>query len=210
MFRPWIELSTHAWTFIVILAADGSRRNPIPPDQSSWSTYGKLEDENRAQLRAILEEAAKASSVRIQQNQCARQKIGDYYASCMGEPAIEKLGAKPLQPELDRIAALRIKQGLAEFVSTTAFPPSLEGGGIALYIPLEPGLQRFQASNRRSGSRRSRLADDRDYYFKDDAKSGWICARPIKRMSPTCLSYLATVPPTRPPKQQLSCVSKPR
>src|SRR5665811_1206583 len=30
------------------------KKNPIPPDQSSWSTYGKLEDENRAQLRTIL------------------------------------------------------------------------------------------------------------------------------------------------------------
>ena len=37
------------------------KNNPIPPDQSSWSTYGKLEDENLAQLRGILEEAAKAN-----------------------------------------------------------------------------------------------------------------------------------------------------
>ena len=29
------------------------KNNPIPPDQSSWGTYGKLEDENRAQLRTI-------------------------------------------------------------------------------------------------------------------------------------------------------------
>ena len=29
------------------------------------------------------------------------QKIGDYYASCMDEGAIEKAGTKPLQPTLD-------------------------------------------------------------------------------------------------------------
>src|SRR3984885_16226510 len=40
------------------------KNNPIPPDQSSWSTYGKLEDDNRVQLRTILEEAAKASDAR--------------------------------------------------------------------------------------------------------------------------------------------------
>src|SRR6266849_2950556 len=40
------------------------RNNPIPPDQSSWGTYGKLEDDNRAQLRAILEEAAKGDGTR--------------------------------------------------------------------------------------------------------------------------------------------------
>ena len=31
------------------------KKNPIPPDQSSWSAYGKLQDENTAQLRGILE-----------------------------------------------------------------------------------------------------------------------------------------------------------
>src|SRR5580700_11367535 len=104
------------------------KKNPIPPDQSNWSTYGKLEDDNRVQLRTILEEAAKASDARGATND-ATKKIGDYYASCMDEPAIEKLGAKPLSPELDRIAALQSKQALAEYVSTTAFPPSVYGGG---------------------------------------------------------------------------------
>src|ERR1700758_4025142 len=55
------------------------KNNPIPPDQSSWGTYGKLEDENRAQLRAILEDAAKTGASR----NSATQKIGDYYSSCM-------------------------------------------------------------------------------------------------------------------------------
>src|ERR1019366_4546661 len=40
------------------------KKNPIPPDQASWSTYGKLEDENRAQLRTILEESAKTGTHR--------------------------------------------------------------------------------------------------------------------------------------------------
>jgi endothelin-converting enzyme/putative endopeptidase len=101
------------------------KKNPIPPDQSNWGTYGKLEDENRAQLRAILEEAANTNRTR----DAVAQKIGDYYASCVDEAAIEKLGAKPLWPALDRIAALKSKQDLAEYAATTAFPPSLYGGG---------------------------------------------------------------------------------
>lgn len=100
------------------------KKNPIPPDQSSWGTYGKLEDENRAQLRTILEDAAKPSVTR----DAITQKIGDYYASCMDEPAIEELGAKPLLPELKRIADLKSKQDLAEYLATAQFPPSLYGG----------------------------------------------------------------------------------
>src|ERR1700735_2232464 len=86
------------------------KKNPIPPDQSSWGTYGKLEDENRAELRAILEEAAQDSRTR----NAVMQKIGDYYASCMDEAAIEKLGAQPLLSELARISGLKSKQDLAE------------------------------------------------------------------------------------------------
>ena len=35
------------------------------------------------------------------------QKIGDYYFSCMDEAAIDKKGLQPLQPELDRIRAMK-------------------------------------------------------------------------------------------------------
>jgi len=34
------------------------KNNPIPPDQSSWDTYSKMQDENRDRLRGILEAAA--------------------------------------------------------------------------------------------------------------------------------------------------------
>src|SRR5271167_4548165 len=50
------------------------KNNAIPPDQASWGTYSKLEDENRAQLRGILEEAAKTGATR----NAVTQKIGDY------------------------------------------------------------------------------------------------------------------------------------
>ena len=101
------------------------KNNPIPPDQSNWGTYGKLEDENRAQLRSILEEASKANTAR----DAVTQKICDYYASCMDEAAIEKLGARPLLPQLERISHLKSKQDLADYAATAQFPPSLYGGG---------------------------------------------------------------------------------
>ena len=40
------------------------------------------------------------------------QKIGDYYSSCMNTSAINADGLKPLQPELDRIDALKDKKEL--------------------------------------------------------------------------------------------------
>jgi putative endopeptidase len=142
------------------------KNNPIPPDQSSWSTYGKLEDENVAQLRGILEDAAKANAPA----RSVTQKIGDYYASCMDEPAIEKLGITPLEPELARIAGLKSKDDLAAYIATAQFPPSLYGGGMLFAFRSD---QDFKDSSQVIGE-----ADqgglglpDRDYYLKDDAKS---------------------------------------
>ena len=45
------------------------------------------------------------------------QKIGDYYASCMDEDAIQAAGLKPLQPEFDRIAALNDKKDLTDLLA---------------------------------------------------------------------------------------------
>src|SRR5271157_6207824 len=86
------------------------KRNPIPPDQSSWDTYSKMQDENRFKLRDILEAAAAPAANR----NAVTQKIGDYYASCMDEKAIDSKGAEPLRPTLDKIAALQSKADLAD------------------------------------------------------------------------------------------------
>src|ERR1700723_1880809 len=53
------------------------KRNPIPPDQSSWDTYSKMQDENLGRLRGILEAASAPNPGR---NPTAR-KIGDHHAS---------------------------------------------------------------------------------------------------------------------------------
>jgi putative endopeptidase len=88
------------------------KKNPIPPDQTSWSVYSKLEDDNKLILRDILESAAKANTSRDATN----QKIGDYYAACMDESAIERAGVAPLRAELERIENLKSKAELASLV----------------------------------------------------------------------------------------------
>ena len=76
------------------------KANPIPPDQGGWGTFNALAIWNVAAVHNTLEDAAKPSADRT----AVQQKVGDYYASCMDEDAINKAGLKPLQPVLDRIA----------------------------------------------------------------------------------------------------------
>jgi putative endopeptidase len=78
-------------------------RNPIPVDQASWSVYGKLYQDNQQFLWGILESLAHADSDRS----ADQQKIGDYFASCMDEAAIERLDAAPMAASLGHISELR-------------------------------------------------------------------------------------------------------
>src|SRR5581483_4037595 len=92
------------------------KNNPIPPDQSSWDLYSKMEDENTARLRDILQTASAADPKR----NAVTQKLGDYYAACTDEQAIESKGAAPLQPMLERIAKISSRQELPEVASSMA------------------------------------------------------------------------------------------
>jgi len=142
------------------------KANPVPPDQSSWGTYGKLQDENLAQLRTILEEAAKADAGKGS----ATQKIGDYYASCMDEAAIDKLGATPLAPELDRIAGLKSKAEIADYLATSQFPTPVYGSG-SLFVFRSSQDAKNSAEVIAEADQGGLSLPDRDYYLKDDDKS---------------------------------------
>jgi putative endopeptidase len=134
--------------------------NRIPPDQTSWSAYGKLADENRQVLRDILERAARPSADRGP----VQQKIGDYYAACMDEKAIDAAGIKPIEEQLAQIGNMQ---------ST--------GDAATVLAAMVDDNMLFDFSSQQDFSDSSQViavADqgglglpDRDYYLKDDPKS---------------------------------------
>ena len=136
------------------------KNNPIPPDQSSWDTYSKMQDENTARLRGILE----ASSAPDPKRNAVTQKIGDYYATCTDETAIEAKGGEPLKPMLDRIARISSKPEIADVAS------SMSTDNVFFRFD---SIQDFRdASQVVANADQGGLGlPDRDYYTKDDAKS---------------------------------------
>ena len=89
------------------------KANPIPPDQAGWGTFNSLAIWNLAAVRDTLEDASRPSASRTP----IQRKAGDYYAACMNEQAINHAGVAPLQPVLDRIAALNDKSQLPELIA---------------------------------------------------------------------------------------------
>src|SRR5258707_7362795 len=146
------------------------RNNPIPPDESRWSVYGKLAWENQRFLWGILDGLAKMTSGRS----LTQQKIGDYFAACMDEAAVEKSGGRPLKPYLDRIVRMKSKRDLPAVLAELHL---VTGGG---------GLFFVFGSNQDFADSTSVIAfaaagglglPDRDYYTKDEDKSKEIPAR---------------------------------
>jgi putative endopeptidase len=84
------------------------RTTPIPPDRSSWGLDAKLVEEASGRTRTLLEDAGRGAAAGSD-----ARKAGDYYAAYMNEAAIEARGLAPLQPQLDRIAAIADRTQLA-------------------------------------------------------------------------------------------------
>jgi putative endopeptidase len=89
------------------------KQTSIPADESSYGQFNELNDQNQLVLKGILEKAAAGGAGRT----ANEQKIGDYYATCMNVEAVNQTGLKPLQPLLDRIDALKSKDGLPELAA---------------------------------------------------------------------------------------------
>jgi endothelin-converting enzyme/putative endopeptidase len=153
------------------------KKNPIPPDQTSWSVYGKLYQDNLIFLRGILEQSGPSTP----QRDAVTQKIGDFYASCMDESAADKRGVAAIQPQLDAIAGLKSVKDMALLIA-----------GVSL--PFGRTLLFAAGSTQDPDNSEQEIADldqgglglpDRDYYTKDDAKSKGIRERYVQHVQKT-------------------------
>ena len=78
----------------------------IPSDRPFDGAFFMLRDKAEAQLRAIIEDAAKSG------DKGEAKQVGDLYASFMDEARADELGIKPIQVELDAIATIQDKSAL--------------------------------------------------------------------------------------------------
>ena len=141
------------------------KENPIPPDQTSWSVYGKLYEDNLNFLRSILEQAAAGSNER----DAVTQKIGDFYGACTDEAGLEKSGLGPLRSELDAIAKLNSVRELAPLLAKLQMTT---GGYRTILFRGGSGQDPDNSEQVIASLDQGGLGlPDRDYYIKEDAKS---------------------------------------
>jgi len=76
--------------------------NTIPPDRARWARFSAIDEKNKVAIKVLLEEAAKGIGA-----DAATKKLGDFYAGCMDEAAIDKAGITPVKPLLDKVSKVK-------------------------------------------------------------------------------------------------------
>ncbi len=138
-------------------------KNPIPPEYPRWGSFDLLALRNQEELKGILESAekdAKAPAGSVE------RKLGEFYAAAMDEKKADELGSKPLQPEMERIAALKDLKGLS------AEAAELQHHGVNVFFGVGSEQDKKDATLVIAGFHQGGLSlPDRDYYLKDDPRS---------------------------------------
>src|SRR5579863_1206727 len=131
---------------------------PIPPDRASYGVDSIMSEHSLLQQRDLIEAA------QISTDPEAR-KVSDLYSSYMNEARVERLGIKPLQPELQLTAGIKQARdigplmghldriGIASPLSSSVRPDSKHSERYAFWIT-QSGLG----------------LPDRDYYLSNDAR----------------------------------------
>lgn len=140
-------------------------QNPVPPDRVAWGRFSELHQRGEDIVRDILEGAAVDRPGRT----ANEQKIGDYYAACMDEAAIERAGLEPLESDFQSIAAMRAKDALPGEIAR------LHRQGTRVLFRFGAGVDSRDARRMIAELDQGGLGlPDREFYLKDDARSAEI------------------------------------
>ena len=141
----------------------------IPADKPAYGVFSKLADDAQANIRTIIEDAAKADPSKLDADQ---RKIGDFYASFLDEQGIDAAGAKPLEATFAKIDAAKNAHDIAVLMADlgkTVTQPGTFGPAPTLPFNIIVHQDNKDATKYIADLQQSGLGlPDRDYYLKDD------------------------------------------
>ncbi len=139
-------------------------RTSIPPDRASWTrSFSVINERNEKVLHSILDAYAAGH---VNPGEPDAHRVGDFYASCMDEPAVDKAGRKALSDWMARIRAVRSLDQLATLVRW------MHDRGFDVFFSFGPDQDFRDATQMIGEADQGGLGlPDRDYYLKQDPES---------------------------------------
>ena len=94
-------------------ACGGWMKNHLTDEYSRFGSFDMLAENNREQLRGLIEELASAPH----EAGSVAQKVGDLYNMAMDSVKLNKDGATPIKAELEKIAGLKDKSEIYTMIA---------------------------------------------------------------------------------------------
>jgi len=140
--------------------------HPIPPEYPEFGPWTELHERNLDVLHKILNEASEHAKSGAAARGSNEQKIGDFYASVLDSIGIERRGSAPLKGEFQKIDQMKnandILHEIVHLIRLDVNAPFWTGPSQDDKNSERMMIQTWQAGLG---------LPDRDYYFRDDAKS---------------------------------------
>lgn len=138
------------------------KKTEIPAAYSRWGSFNILAENNNNALKEILDVNAKTKAAPGSNEQL----IGDFYAACMDEAAIEKAGVTPLNPYFKDIEKIKDAKDLQRQIA------AMHNAGIPALFGFGAGPDAKNSSMNIANTSQGGLSlPDRDFYTKTDPKS---------------------------------------
>ena len=138
------------------------KNHPLTDEYSRFGSFDMLAENNRQQLRGLIEglaaEKHEAGSI--------AQKVGELYNIAMDSVKLNKEGAAPIKPELEKIGAIKDKAEIYPLIV------EMQKRGMYPYFILYVSADDMNSNENMVHTMQGGLGmGERDYYLEDDAQT---------------------------------------
>lgn len=138
------------------------KNHPLTDEYSRFGSFDMLAENNRKQLRGLIEELAAGQH----ETGSVAQKVGDLYNIAMDSVKLNKEGAAPIKPELDKLAAIKDKAEIYPMIA------EMQKNAMYPYFILYVGADDMNSNANIVQTFQGGLGmGERDYYLENDAQT---------------------------------------
>lgn len=138
------------------------KNNPLKPAYSRFGTFDVLRDSTQERVRQIVEELSHGNYA----PNSNEYRVATLYKQAMDTETRNRLGVKPIRPELLKISAIRTKKDLVKYAAYA--DNKGEGALFSTYVFSDPANSDMNILHI---SQPSLALGDRDYYLSKEASS---------------------------------------
>lgn len=138
------------------------KANPLTDEYSRFGSFDQLAENNRSQIKSLIEELAKKQS----QPGSVAQKVGDLYNIAMDSMKLNAEGVAPIKAELEKIAAISDRKVLSGLIA------EMHRDGFGPFFGIYVGADEMNSSMNIAQLYQGGLSlGQRDYYVENDDRT---------------------------------------